>query len=203
MILPRTLFQAALQKALSWSASLHAQGTGGLYQKWLLQAMGVKVEGLVAIASGTTFLGPRNLRLGRYVTIGADSRIVSWAPVTIGDDFMASDRLTLNSGGHDPVTLAPQLKGIAIGNRVWCGAGVTICAGVEIGDDVVIGAGSMVTRSISSNSVAYGTPARVVRSLDRAPGTPLWSLWPERNRSGEFRGQSRWRGWAHWLWARL
>jgi acetyltransferase-like isoleucine patch superfamily enzyme len=203
MIFPRSLLHAVLESALSATSGLHAQATGGWYQLLLLRAMGARVVGPVAIAPGTTFLGSRNLRLGRYVTIGAASRIVSWAPVTIGDDFMASDHLTLNSGGHDPRTLCPQLAPITIGQRVWCGAGVTICAGVEIGDDVVIGAGALVTRSLPSNCIAFGSPARVVRPLDRDPAVPLWSMWPERS------GYSGWeegkpaRRWAHWLLARL
>jgi acetyltransferase-like isoleucine patch superfamily enzyme len=203
MISPRSIWHATLQQVLSWTASLNAQATGSGYQSLLLQAMGVHVSGPVAIGPGTTFLGCANLRLGRYVTIGANSRIVSWAGITIGDDFMASDQLTLNSGGHDPQTLAPQLAPITIGHRVWCGTGVIICAGVEIGDDVVIGAGSIVTRSLPSNCIAYGSPAKPVRALDRDNTAALWSMWPERSGYSEWEKRGRARQWAHWLRARI
>lgn len=164
--------------------------------------MGVTAAGPVAVAPGTSFLRARNLHLGRYVTIGEGSRIVSWARVEIGDDFMASDRLNVNSGTHDPRTLQPSNAPIRIGQRVWCGAGVTICAGVEVGDDVVIGAGSLVTRSLPANCVAFGTPARPVRALGRE--TPrVWSMWPERAAGGHLENAPAYKRRLHWLRARI
>ena len=52
-----------------------------------------------------------------------------------------------------------------IGRNVWIGDKVTILGGVTIGDNVIIGAGSIVTLDIPSNSLAGGSPARVIRSL--------------------------------------
>jgi acetyltransferase-like isoleucine patch superfamily enzyme len=75
--------------------------------------------------------------------------------------------LTLNSGGHDPLTLENTAGPIRIGDRVWCGLNVTILQGVTIGDDVVIGAGSLVIKDIPSNTIVAGVPAREIRSLDR------------------------------------
>ena len=60
----------------------------------------------------------------------------------------------------------PSHGKVKIGNNVWLGENVTILAGVEIGDDVVIGIGSIVTKSIPSNSLAVGVPAKVVCTLD-------------------------------------
>jgi len=202
MLHPPTIWHSLLEATLSLSARLNQQATGGWYQLGLLRLMGVKVTGPVAIAPGTSFLGAGNLQLGRYVTIGADSRIVSWAPVRIGDDFMASDSLTINSGGHDPVTLQPQIAPIQVGDRVWCGAGVTICSGVTIGDDVVIGARSLVTKSLPSNCIAYGSPAKPVRPLERSQPR-VWSMWPERAAGGHLEGASNLKRWLHWLRARI
>ena len=56
-------------------------------------------------------------------------------------------------------------KPITIGNGVWLAAGVIICGGVHIGDDVVIAAGSVVTRDIPSHSLAAGVPCKVIRPL--------------------------------------
>lgn len=176
-----TIRQSLLETLLNFSALISKAGTGSCYQALILRMMGVRAHGPVAIARGTTFVAPQNLSLGRYVTIGAYSRIVAWASIEIGDDFMASDALTLNSGGHDPLTLEPRLQPISIGSRVWCGTNVTICAGVNIGDDVVIGAGSVVVRSLAARTVAVGSPARPVRCLERQPGRQLWSMWQERS----------------------
>ena len=56
-------------------------------------------------------------------------------------------------------------KPVTIGNNVWLGANVTVLAGVSIGDNAVIGAGSVVTRSIPANVVAVGVPCRVLREI--------------------------------------
>lgn len=54
----------------------------------------------------------------------------------------------------------------AIGNNVWLGGGVIVCPGVTIGDNSVIGAGSVVTKDVPANVVAAGNPCRVIRALD-------------------------------------
>lgn len=112
-------------------------------------------------------------------------------PLTIGDDFFIGVNCYLNgiaglsigsnvtithgtmiftdSGPNTsptlqkyyPITAAP----ISIGNDVWIGAGAMILPGVTIGDRCVIGAGSIVRESIPSDSVAAGTPAKVVKKL--------------------------------------
>ena len=56
-------------------------------------------------------------------------------------------------------------KPINVGNNVWIGAGSTVLAGETIGDDSVIGAGSVVTRDIPSGVVAAGVPCRVKRAI--------------------------------------
>ena len=108
-----------------------------------------------------------NLRFGDKCAIGSYTRIWNYAPIEIGDCFLSAGGLTLNSGGHDPLTLENSSGPIKIGDRVWCGLNVTILQGVTIGDDVVIGAGSLVIDDVPSNTVVAGVPARKIRSLDR------------------------------------
>lgn len=112
---------------------------------------------------------------GERCSLGEFARIMDHGPITIGNDFIAATGLQINSGTHDPVTMRPAAKPITIGNRVWCGANVTILAGVEIGDDVVIGAGSLVRTSIPAGSIAAGVPARIIRKLERPDGLS-WTL---------------------------
>lgn len=59
-------------------------------------------------------------------------------------------------------------KPVHIGNDCWFGASVTVCPGVTIGDNCVIGAGSVVTRDIPANSFAVGVPCRVIREIKEA-----------------------------------
>lgn len=116
-----------------------------------------------------------NLVLGDRCSLGEFARVLDHGPITIGDDFIAATGLQINSGTHDLATMEPRTLAVSIGHRVWCGANVTLLAGVNIGDDVVIGAGSVVINSIPSNTVAAGVPARVIRSLERT-SAPTWQL---------------------------
>ncbi|HEX7757448.1 MAG TPA: DapH/DapD/GlmU-related protein, partial [Niabella sp.] len=56
---------------------------------------------------------------------------------------------------------------VTIGNNVWVGGNATILPGVTIGDNCVIGAGSVVTKDIPANSLAVGNPARVIRQIEQ------------------------------------
>lgn len=58
-----------------------------------------------------------------------------------------------------------QAKPIRIGNNVWLGGNVVVLPGVTIGDNIVIGAGSVVTKDVPANSLAVGNPCRVVREI--------------------------------------
>lgn len=112
-----------------------------------------------------------NIRLGRRVYANHNLVILDGAPVAIGDDVCIGPNVVISTAGHpiDPVTRCSGLefvKPIAIGDRVWIGAGVVILPGVDIQENVTIGAGSVVTRSIPANCVAAGNPCRVLRRLE-------------------------------------
>lgn len=93
------------------------------------------------------------------------------APIRIGRNVFVGPGCRLCTSGH-PEDAGLRAQGleyalpIAIGNDVWIGANVTVCPGVTIGSDVVIGAGSVVSRDIPSHVVAVGVPCRPVRPVD-------------------------------------
>jgi len=111
-----------------------------------------------------------NIQLGERVYANHHLVVLDCAKVTLGDDVFMGPSVVLTTATH-PVDAAERSAGaefarpIRIGNRVWLGASVTVLPGVEIGDDVTIGAGSVVTRSIPAKSVAFGNPCRVQRTL--------------------------------------
>ena len=92
--------------------------------------------------------------------------IVSSIGVTIGNNVMCGTNVMIGDR-NDHEDLYPQFKPapIVIGNNVWIGANVTILSGITIGDNAVIGAGSIVTKDIPSNALAYGNPAKVIKSI--------------------------------------
>ncbi len=93
------------------------------------------------------------------------------APITIGAHCQIGPGVQLLTPVH-PLEPTPRRVGlesadpIVIEDNVWLGGGVIVCPGVRIGESCVIGAGSVVTRDIPARSLAVGSPARVVRTLD-------------------------------------
>ena len=91
--------------------------------------------------------------------------------VTFGDDVRIGPNCGIYAAGHafDPERRAAGIeyaRPVHIGNNVWIGAQVCVLPGVTIGDNCVIGAGSVVTRSIPANSLAVGNPCRVIKTLE-------------------------------------
>ena len=119
---------------------------------------------------------PFHCDYGGFITFGdnvfanVNLTILDAALVTIGDYVFIGPNVTIVSTGHP---LDAGLRNsyrqfgypVTIGNNVWIGASVTICPGVSIGDNAVIGAGSMVNKDIPSDVIAVGNPCRVLREL--------------------------------------
>ncbi|MEN2741682.1 sugar O-acetyltransferase [Microbacterium sp. X-17] len=111
-----------------------------------------------------------NIHIGAGTFINYNLTALDVATITIGRDCMIGPGVQLLTPTHpiDPELRRAHLEAalpIVIGDNVWLGGGVIVCPGVTIGDDTVIGAGSVVTRDIPAGVVAVGSPARVVRSV--------------------------------------
>lgn len=111
-----------------------------------------------------------NIRVGDYFYTNHNCVILDCAPVTFGDEVMIGPNCCFSAAGH-PLVAEQRCAGpefarpITVGSRVWFGANVTVLPGVTIGDDTVIGAGSVVTHDIPSGVVAVGNPCRVLRPI--------------------------------------
>ena len=143
------------------------------FRKKYFQLLEIKFQSNFYFGKYVDIRNKGNLSFGERCCIGSYSRIWNYAPITIEDDFLTAGALTLNSATHDPVTLEPKGMEIKIGSRVWCGINVTILGGVTIGDDVVIGAGSVVVKDIPSGCIAVGVPAKKIKNLERQ-NVKLW-----------------------------
>jgi maltose O-acetyltransferase len=112
-----------------------------------------------------------NIRIGARTFVNYHLTALDVAPITIGEDCQIGPNVQLLTPTH-PIEPGPRCdkleaaRPITIGDNVWLGGGVIVCPGVSIGDDSVIGAGSVVTRDIPSGVVAVGNPARVIRRVD-------------------------------------
>lgn len=100
------------------------------------------------------------------VAINSFCRLFGHGSIEIGEDTQLGPGTLITTTGHDyHRDLVTHFQRVVIGKGVWVGANVTILPGIEIGDCCVIGAGSVVTKSIPPRSVAVGVPARVIRAI--------------------------------------
>ena len=113
----------------------------------------------------------KNIHVGDNFTANYNVTILDIAPITIGDGCMVGPGVTISTVTH-PIDATrcrdriAQAKPVTIGNDVWLGANILVMPGVTIGDNVVVSAGTVVTRDIPSDSLTMGVPARVARRFD-------------------------------------
>lgn len=111
-----------------------------------------------------------NIAIGNDVYVNFNVVILDCAAVTIGDGTQIAPGVQLLAADHprDPEvrrSLLELARPVSIGTNVWIGAAAIVCPGVSVGDDSIIGAGSVVTRDVPAGVVAAGNPCRVVREL--------------------------------------
>lgn len=114
-----------------------------------------------------------NIKIGENFFSNMNCVILDEALVTIGDNVLFAPNVSLYTAGH-PLDVERRVAGIeyarpiTIGNNVWVGGSVTILPGVSIGDNSVIGGGSVVTKDIPANVLAVGSPCKVLREINDA-----------------------------------
>lgn len=143
---------------------------------------------LAEFGEGSFIQGPVFFHYGSHTKIGKrffgnyNLTVQDDAMVTIGDDCNFGPNVTIVTPVHPmlPDERFRMLDGegnqkrfcyakpVVIGNSCWFGANVVVCPGVTIGDDCVIGAGSVVVRDIPPRTFAAGNPCRVIRELTEA-----------------------------------
>lgn len=114
--------------------------------------------------------GGKHIHLGKNVYFNFNATLVDDTHIYIGDYTMLGPNVVIATAGHP---ILPELREKAlqynlpvhIGKNCWLGAGVIVLPGVTIGDNTVIGAGSVVTKDIPSNVVAVGNPCKVLREI--------------------------------------
>jgi len=117
---------------------------------------------------------PAQIRIGEGCFLNIGVMVAAVELVEIGDHCMFANGCFVTDGNHrfdDPDKPVPwqgfSTKGpTKIGDNVWCGAHVVVTSGVTIGRRSIIGAGSVVTRDVPPFSIAAGSPAKVLRTIE-------------------------------------
>jgi len=147
----------------------------------LAQLLGDMGEGTF-LQGPITFHYGKHTHIGQRVFINFNFTVQDDGEVFIGDDCnfgpnvtivtpihpMLPDERKLMRTGDGSLKRLCYAKPVHIGHDCWFGANVVVCPGVTIGENCVIGAGSVVTRDIPANSFAAGNPCRVIREITEA-----------------------------------
>ena len=114
-----------------------------------------------------------NIQVGENFYSNFNLTILDVNQVIIGDNVMFAPNVSIYTAGH-PIHPDSRNSGyeygipVRIGNNVWLGGNVVVVPGVTIGNDVVVGAGSVVTRDLPDRVIAAGNPCRVIREITEA-----------------------------------
>lgn len=147
------------------------------------------VKELLGSSEGAVINPPFYCDYGSHIHVGKNffanynCTIIDVAKVIIGDNCQMAPNVAIYTAGH-PVYPDTRNSGyeygkeVRIGNNVWIGGNTVICPGVTVGNNCVIGAGSVVTRDIPDWTVAVGNPCRVIRTITEADRRMLFRREP-------------------------
>ena len=160
---------ACLEKLYEYNATRPSEGEK---RESLLKEMFAEVgEGCYIEPPFHSNWGGKHVHFGKNVYANFNLTCVDDTHVYVGDYTMIGPNVILATAGH-PVLPPLREQGyqynmpVRIGRNCWLGAGVIVLPGVTIGDNTVVGAGSVVTKDLPPNVVAVGNPCRVLREIN-------------------------------------
>ena len=179
----RTEREKMLAGELYNAGALELQAEMAITHKWLArynaaigasasELRGLLLERLAAVGEGATIRPPFhcdygfNISLGAGVFLNFNCVILDVVQVTFGDKTQIGPGVQILTADH-PRDAARRAYGlefgrpVRIGHKVWIGGGAIILPGMTIGDNALIGAGSVVTRDVPAGVTAFGNPARI------------------------------------------
>ena len=113
-----------------------------------------------------TVVRGNSVKIGKNVVIMNNALFMAAGGITIDDDVLVAANVQLISNNHDlydhPVLTC---KPVHLKRNCWIGAGATILPGVTVGENAVVGAGSVVTKDVEDNTVVGGIPAKLLKRL--------------------------------------
>lgn len=144
----------------------------GLSKRPLVLGNNVRIGAFSRVIASTSFSNPGvGIQIGNNVGIGEFAYLGGAGGLEIGDDCIIGQYLSCHPENHNFADNNELIrlqgvsqKGIKIGTNCWIGSKVTILDGVEIGENSVIAAGAVITKSMPANSIIGGVPARMIKS---------------------------------------
>jgi acetyltransferase-like isoleucine patch superfamily enzyme len=166
-----TIFKEILElkdRTLRLNVQLNASTTTDEFRERLSDIIGSEID------KSTAIFAPFFTNFGRYISIGKNVFInhactfLDMGGITIGDNVLIGPKVNLVSENH-PVDPSQRKfligKPIVIKNNAWIGAAATILAGVTVGENSIVGAGSIVTKDVPDNTIVAGNPAKFLRRI--------------------------------------
>jgi|TARA_R110001583_G_scaffold50041_2_gene156244 acetyltransferase-like isoleucine patch superfamily enzyme len=127
-------------------------------------------DNIIRLTSWPSRLGESEIRIGNYCLISPGVRISAAKSIRIGDNCMFAANVYISDsdwhGIYNRIRPFRSEKPVVLEDNVWLGERVIVNKGVRIGENSVIGAGSIVTKDIPANVIAAGNPARVIKAIN-------------------------------------
>jgi putative colanic acid biosynthesis acetyltransferase WcaF len=135
------------------------------WRRFLLRCFGAKVGKKAILRPSVQITYPWKVKIGDYSWIGDDVVLYSLGEIEIGSNSVISQRGYLCTGSHDYSSKNFEINAqkIIIGSRCWLATDVYVAPSVSIGDGTVVGARSSVFKSLPSNKICFGSPAKPVK----------------------------------------
>lgn len=137
---------------------------------------GIAIGDSVYLGRGVVIDVPRtaSLLIGSHCHINHYSIISAAASISIGDDTQIGELTSIRDSDHgmggEPIRSQPlKTAPVSIGSDVWIGRGTAVLRGSEIANGAVVGANSLVTKSVSGRSINVGNPLRTIGTRDEIP----------------------------------
>ena len=160
-------------------------------RNWLFKKLVARLDGKpFCVVPPCFFQEGNNTYIGKNFYCGTGFTCLDHGGVYIGDNVLIGPHVTICTHAHPKIaeqrivrpfknSFEPMGRGeietlakVTIGDNAWIASGCIICPGVNIGKNAVIGAGSIVTKDVPDNTIAFGNPCRVIRKIteeDRIP----------------------------------
>lgn len=135
------------------------------YQELIPQLFGEVGEGSRIVAPMTIVHGDK-VRIGRNAIVMPNSLMMASGTITIEDTVQVAAYVKLISNNHDPYDrMILTCRPVVLKRNCWIGAGAVILPGVTVGENSIVGAGSVVTKDVPDNTVVAGNPAKFIKHL--------------------------------------